>query len=43
MIQNRCFGCMEPLSSYPCPNCGFDPGKSQSAEYTLPMGTILAG
>ena len=43
MIQNRCFGCMEPLSSYPCPNCGFDPGKVQSAEYTLPTGTILAG
>lgn len=43
MIQNRCFGCMEPIQSYPCPNCGFDPGKSQSAEYTLPMSTILAG
>ena len=43
MIQNRCFGCMEPIQSYPCPNCGFDSGKSQSAEYTLPMGTILAG
>ncbi len=43
MIQNRCFSCMEPIQSYPCPNCGFDPGNFQSAEYTLPMGTILAG
>ena len=43
MIQNRCFGCMEPIQSYPCPNCGFDSGKSQNAEYTLPVGTILAG
>ena len=43
MKFNRCFGCMEEIQGYPCPNCGFDPRRVTGIEYALPMGTILAG
>ena len=43
MELNKCLGCMEDFQDYPCPNCGFDPGKEQGNEYILPPQTILAG
>lgn len=43
MKFNRCFGCMEEISSYPCPNCGFDPTQITAPNYVLPNGTILDG
>ena len=43
MKLNKCLGCMEPFQGYPCPRCGFDPKNVKSAEYALPLETILAG
>ena len=43
MELNKCFGCMNEIQGYPCPNCGFDPRSAKEIEYALPMGTILAG
>lgn len=43
MEINLCYGCMEQLRGYPCPNCGYDPGKQRRQEFALPMGTILLG
>ena len=43
MELNKCLGCMEDFQGYPCPNCGFEPGKEQGNEYILPPQTILAG
>ena len=37
-----CFGCMEQISSYPCPKCGYRPGTG-SLSYALQPGTILKG
>ena len=43
MELNKCLGCMEDFQGYPCPNCGFEPGKEQGGEYILPPQTILYG
>ena len=37
-----CFGCMEQISSYPCPHCGYRPDP-ESLPYALQPGTILKG
>ena len=43
MELSKCFGCMEDFRGYPCPSCGYDPGKGKHMEYALPPETILAG
>ena len=43
MELSKCFGCMEDFRGYPCPKCGYDPGKDKRMEYALPPETILAG
>ncbi len=43
MELNKCLGCMEDLTEYPCSKCGFDPRQTGNAEYALMPGTILAG
>lgn len=43
MKFNRCFGCMEEIPGYPCPNCNFDPAQAAAPNYVLPCGTILNG
>ena len=43
MELNKCMGCMEDFSGYPCPRCGFSPEKNERMEFTLPPETILAG
>ena len=43
MELNKCLGCMEDLTGYPCSKCGFDPRQTGNAEYALPVETILAG
>lgn len=42
MIADRCFGCMEVHSGYPCPKCGYSPGGNPLI-YALKPGTILNG
>ena len=37
-----CFGCMEQISGYPCPHCGYGPG-SETSTYALQPGMILKG
>ena len=43
MQFNRCLGCMEEISGYPCPNCGFDPRVAPAFSYALPLGAVLNG
>ena len=43
MELNKCLGCMEDLTEYPCSKCGFDPRQTGNAEYALPVETILEG
>ena len=43
MEFTRCFGCMETVSAYPCPRCGFDPGAESAFPYALQPGMILNG
>lgn len=43
MEFTRCFRCMEVAERYPCPHCGYDPGKDKIADYVLPPQTILNG
>lgn len=40
--SNYCYGCMEELTSYPCPGCGYSP-QYGTASYALQPGTILQG
>lgn len=42
MKINRCYGCMEYITSYPCPHCGYDPGKEVYFGDLRP-GSILNG
>ena len=42
MSKGYCFGCMEQISSYPCPRCAYSPTQNASP-YVLPPGTILNG
>lgn len=42
MEINKCMGCMSDFRGYPCPVCGFDPGKVTGNEYALPLQSILA-
>ena len=41
MKVNRCYGCMEEITAYPCPHCGYQPGEAPG--YALTPGTILNG
>ena len=43
MEINKCMGCMSQFRRYPCPDCGYAPGKQPGQEYALPQKTILAG
>lgn len=43
MQMNRCVNCMEEIEGYPCPRCGFDPGKMSQPPFALPWNTILHG
>ena len=43
MELSKCLGCMEDFRGYPCPSCGYDPGKDKHMEYALPLQTILYG
>ena len=43
MEINKCMGCMSDFRGYPCPVCGFNPGKVTGNEYALPLQSILAG
>ncbi len=43
MELKKCLGCMEDFEGYPCPHCGYDPGKAESGGYALPVQTILRG
>ena len=43
MKFDRCFGCMEEIQGYPCPQCGFDPAQAAAPNYVLPYGAILNG
>ena len=43
MEFTRCFQCMEEITGYPCPNCGYDPAKCPSQSFVLRPGTILRG
>ena len=40
MSTNYCFGCMEKISAYPCPKCGYTPSQ-RMFPYALTPGTIL--
>lgn len=41
MKVNRCYGCMEEITAYPCPHCRYQPGEAPG--YALTPGTILNG
>ena len=41
MKVNRCYGCMEEITAFPCPHCGYQPGETPG--YALAPGTILNG
>ena len=43
MQFNRCLGCMEEISGYPCPHCGFGPKVTPAFSYALPLGAVLNG
>ncbi len=43
MFFEHCYRCMELADSYPCPHCGYDPGRHQSYDYALKPGTIVNG
>ena len=43
MEFTRCFQCMEEITGYPCPHCGYDPEKCPSQSFVLRPGTILRG
>ena len=40
MSTYYCFGCMEKISAYPCPKCGYTPSQ-RMFPYALTPGTIL--
>ena len=42
MEFNRCYGCMEEITAFPCPHCGYAPG-SKGPDYALRPGSILYG
>lgn len=42
MVIDRCYGCMEELTVYPCPRCGYAPA-SDILHYALRPGKILNG
>ena len=43
MEFDRCFSCMEKISTFPCPHCGYDPGAESAFPYALRPGMILNG
>ena len=42
MGSGYCYGCMEQITAYPCPRCGYSPTNA-IAPYILRPGTILKG
>ena len=42
MRAGYCYGCMEHITAYPCPKCGYFP-THDTAAYALRPGTILNG
>lgn len=43
MQVNRCFGCMEEITSNPCPHCGYLHVRQAGPGFVLQPGTILHG
>lgn len=43
MQFDRCFRCMGPTNTYPCPHCGYDLSKKAPLSYALQLGVILNG
>lgn len=43
MIVNRCFGCMEEITSSPCPHCGYTHREQPNQGFALQPGSILHG
>ena len=43
MQFDRCFRCMGPTNTYPCPHCGYDLSKKAPLSYVLQPGVILNG
>ena len=43
MEVHRCMGCMEPVTEYPCPYCGYTEQNRNESGYALPAGRILDG
>lgn len=43
MKVNRCFGCMEEITTDPCPHCGYLHKNQAAHGYALRPGTILRG
>ena len=39
----HCFHCMGIAETYPCPHCGYDPGRVPAQAHALRPGTILNG
>lgn len=44
MEFTRCYGCMEELTAYPCPHCGYHPRMTptQWENIRIPMGPLPA-
>ena len=43
MEFRRCYGCMEEITAYPCPHCGYHPRDDAHRDYALRPGSILNG
>ena len=43
MEFNRCYRCMEEITAYPCPDCGYDPAQCPPQSFVLRPGSILRG
>ena len=43
MEFRRCYGCMEEITAYPCPHCGYHPQNDAHRDYALRPGSILNG
>ena len=43
MEFNHCYRCMEEITAYPCPDCGYDPAQCMPQSFVLRPGSILRG